>query len=401
MLKRDCRYFPGDRPCGFHKQDHTVCETCDHYAPRGIAILIIKLDALGDVLRTTSILPALHRRYGRCHVTWLTSPAARDLFQGNLFVDRVVSAPEAYLPTILSRTFDVVINPDAAPRSCELATIALGQTVYGYRLHPDGVVLGLSRAADRWLEMGGSDVLKRANKRTYQAILHEMCGLDSEGQHIVLSLTPDEIAARADLACEIGIDSGRPVVGLNTGAGGRWPLKKWRVEGFVELIEMILSRSEAQVILLGGEAESDRNGFIRSKFDVRVKNPRMATIRRLIRTVDLCDAVVTGDTLALHVGLGLKKRVVALFGPTSAAEIDMYGLGAKIVPDMDCVCCYATACGREPTCMDLISAAEVYGHLKRQMGLAASPTPTDEVVGAGKTADKEQACMVGGPIADW
>jgi ADP-heptose:LPS heptosyltransferase len=401
MLKRDCRHFPGDRPCGFHKQHLVTCDTCAHYEPRGITILIIKLDALGDVLRTTSILPALHRRYGRCHVTWLTSPAARDLFAGNALVDRVVSPPEAYLPTLLSRTFDVVINPDAAPRSCELATIALGHTAFGYRLRPDGVVSGLNGAADRWLEMGGSDVLKRSNARTYQAILHEMCELDSEGQHIVLNLTADEGAARADFADEIGIDPGRPVIGLNTGAGGRWPLKKWRAEGFIELIDMILTRSAAQVILLGGDLESGRNAFIKSKFDRSVRNPRLGSIRRLLRTVDLCDAVVTGDTLALHVALGLKRRVVALFGPTSPAEIDMYDLGVKVVPAIDCVCCYKTDCANEPTCMDLIRADEVYGHVAEQLEIAASASRMKESAGTVKVQDKEQACMVGGPIADW
>jgi hypothetical protein len=174
MLKRDCRHFPGDRPCTFHKQDLATCEACPHYAPRGTAILMIKLEALGDVLRTTSVLPALHRRYDPCHVTWITSDGARDLFVGNDLVDRVVSASDDYLPTLLSRTFDVIVNPDAALHSCELATIARGQTAFGYRLGPQGVVLALNRAADRWLEMGGCDPVKRSNTSSYQQILHEI-----------------------------------------------------------------------------------------------------------------------------------------------------------------------------------------------------------------------------------
>jgi len=39
--------------------------------------------AVGDVLRTTSLLPGLHRRWPGAHVTWVTSPAAAELFRGN------------------------------------------------------------------------------------------------------------------------------------------------------------------------------------------------------------------------------------------------------------------------------------------------------------------------------
>ncbi len=401
MLKRDCRHFPGDRPCDFHKQDLVTCENCTHYAPRGMTILIMKIEALGDVLRTTSVLPSLHRQYGPCHITWITSGTARELFTGNHLVDEVISASDDYLPTLLSRTFDVVINPDAASKSCELATISRGYTAFGYRLGPEGTVVALNRAADRWLEMGGCDAVKRGNTRTYQQILHEICALDAKGQHIVLNLTEEEAASREDLAREIGVDLARPVVGLNTGAGERWRLKKWRTEGFIELIEMILDRSDAQVVLLGGELEGGRNAFIKSKFDRKVRNPVSRNIRRLVRMVDLCGAVVTGDTLALHVALGLKKRAVALFGPTSPAEIDMYGLGTKVVPDIDCVSCYNTDCDREPNCMDLISADDVYGYLANEMNLAASGQSVEETVHASGVRSEGEECMVGEPIADW
>lgn len=397
MIKRDCRHFPGDRPCEFHKRNLVACENCSDYSPRGTAILMIKLDALGDVLRTTSVLPALRRQYGPCHITWLTSEAALDLFTGNGLVDRVISTSDDYLAALLSRTFDVVINPDASPRSCEIATLPRARAGFGYRLGPEGAAIALNRAADRWLEMGGSDLLKRANTRSYQSILHEICDVDPAGQHIVLGLTPAEAAARNVLAGEIGIDPRRPVVGLNTGAGARWRHKKWRAEGFVELIEMILDGSRAQVVLLGGELENERNTLIKSAFGHRVRNPASKGIRSLVRMVDLCDTVVTGDTLALHVALGLGKRVVALFGPTSAAEIDMYGLGAKIVSPVDCVCCYLSDCDRQPGCMDLIDAATVYRHLEEQMKIAAAGGGMQNRAGESDERAREDACLVGEP----
>ena len=61
-LKSDCIFFPGNKPCKPHKETGVTCENCNLYKPVGQKILIIKLDALGDVLRTTSILHALKEK---------------------------------------------------------------------------------------------------------------------------------------------------------------------------------------------------------------------------------------------------------------------------------------------------------------------------------------------------
>jgi heptosyltransferase-2 len=62
-LKRDCRWFRGDVPCKPHKQFGVHCvdeqgRSCEHYDRLTSRILIIKLGAIGDVIRTT---PLLHR----------------------------------------------------------------------------------------------------------------------------------------------------------------------------------------------------------------------------------------------------------------------------------------------------------------------------------------------------
>ena len=74
--------------------------------------------------------------------------------------------------------------------------------------------------------------------------------------------------------------------------------------------------------------------------------------------VALCDLVVCGDTMAMHAALGLKKNVVAIFGPTSYNEIEMYGRGIKIV-SMECNCCYKPDCNKKVKCMDKVSVENV------------------------------------------
>ncbi|MGA1522715.1 MAG: glycosyltransferase family 9 protein, partial [Planctomycetota bacterium] len=52
-------------------------------------VLILKTAALGDVLRTTSILPGLAARYADLEITWVTAPEARELVQAHPLVQRV------------------------------------------------------------------------------------------------------------------------------------------------------------------------------------------------------------------------------------------------------------------------------------------------------------------------
>ena len=53
-----------------------------------------------------------------------------------------------------------------------------------------------------------------------------------------------------------------------------------------------------------------------------------------------CDLVITSDSLCLHVAVARRTPVVAFFAPTSAAEIELYGLGQKVVSTASDACSY-------------------------------------------------------------
>jgi heptosyltransferase-2 len=229
--------------------------------------------------------------------------------------------------------------------------------------------------------MGLFDDLKRAGTRTYQSVMAEIIGLTRPALAPVLELTAEE-RARArqhlvDLGLNVDTGSGRPIIGLNTGAGGRWPLKAWREDGYLDLIDRVGRELDAQFVLLGGPGEADRNerlmkGAQRTVIDPGCDNP----VRHFCGLVAQCDLVVTGDTLAMHIALALGRRTVVLFGPTSAAEIELCGLGEKVVPDMTCLSCYKTSCDFVPNCMDLITTNDVLSAVRRQWEALSAPALT-------------------------
>ena len=233
-LAFDCRHFLGDRPCRWHKTEQVICK-CDHYEPVRQQVLMIKLDAMGDVLRTTALLPALAEVHPEAAITWVTRKESEPLLARNPYVTEVVAYGPDALVHLLSRKFDRVINLDAGKISAGLATAAQSPRKDGYLLHESGHVVPTNDAARAWLEMGVFDDLKRQNTRTYQSIMAEILGLSPDRCSYVLKLTDHEQASAREHFERLGIDADLPVVGLNTGAGGRWELKQWRLNGFKEL----------------------------------------------------------------------------------------------------------------------------------------------------------------------
>ena len=61
---KTCRHFKGDRPCKYYWIDRSWdCNVCEHHNSFDQRILLIKLDALGDVVRSTPIAEGIKKQY--------------------------------------------------------------------------------------------------------------------------------------------------------------------------------------------------------------------------------------------------------------------------------------------------------------------------------------------------
>ena len=115
--KFDCRYFNGEKPCQFKR----LCENCDEYSPMGFRIVILKLAAMGDVLRTTPLLTALKIEYPESHITWVVDPASYGLLRGNPKIDRVLQLSEETNMQLELEEFDLALSLDKETRATSLA----------------------------------------------------------------------------------------------------------------------------------------------------------------------------------------------------------------------------------------------------------------------------------------
>lgn len=362
MLKHDCKHFPGDRPCFFHKATGIKCDDCPYYEPVTFKILIIKLDAVGDVLRTTCILPGLKEKYPQSHITWLTRSNAKEIFYNNKLVDRVLEFEKIETNYLLSvEEFDLVLNLDSSPLSSAICSATKGKEKLGYGLDKKGKVFPINPEAEEWFIMGAFDDVKKKNTKTYQSIILEIARLKTKDFPIIINLDEGEKKFAEKFLLTNKIDKSKKIIGLNTGAGQRWKFKSWTLEGFENLIKMILDRTDFYIFLYGGPFEKERNDYLSKLHSQRVIDTGSEnSLRQFFALMSLCDLLVTGDTLAMHTATALGKKIIALFGPTSANEIEDYGLITKIQSDLDCLVCYKMDCDFDPNCMNSIKPELIF-----------------------------------------
>lgn len=366
-IKYNCRFFKGSVPCQYHKEQGLACDNCASYKAKTKKILIIKLFAIGDVLRTTFILELLKKEFKDSYIVWLTSRDAAQLLINNEFIDEIlVYNPDTFCRLSVER-FDIVFNPSNDKESSILASISKADKKLGFIYHKDGYIKPLCKMARYYLEMGTNDRIKKANKLTYQEIISGMFNTNFSLSFKPIFRLTDEDKAFSQRFKRNNNFSGRLLIGLNTGAGRRWQLKKLSIAKTIELAKSINKELNAKVILFGGPEEQQRNReILDGAGDILIDSGCNNSLREYASIIDLVDVMVSSDTLGLHLAVALNKYVVAIFGPTSYSEVELYGEGEKIYSKgMDCLGCYKNNCFLKPNCMDEIDINEVLTAIKK------------------------------------
>lgn len=318
-------------------------------------ILIIKLGAMGDVLRMSSILRPLKEKH-QAKITWVTKKSSEDLLKGNPFIDCIVLIGDAQKGALKDKEFDLVLSFDDEEEACGLASDVKSKRIIGAYLK-DGMRLYTPDSAT-WFDMGlisafgkkEADRRKAKNAKTYQQIHFDILGLSNPKKYPpLLHLTEKDIGFGEIFARMHGIGKNDKVVGINTGAGGRWQDKKLSVSQSASLIDSIAASSKAKIILFGGPEEEERNKTILEKSNAKIIDAGCNnSIRDFAALVNLCDVLVSSDSLAMHIGIALGKKVVCFFYPTSASEIEVYGRGLKIIAEGNSYCSYEPLCTHPP-----------------------------------------------------
>lgn len=351
----DCKRFSGYKPCF---TDHNCWENgCRENIPMGTKILIINLDAMGDVLMTTAQLSSIKKKYPQSTIYWVTLKICAPLLYNNDFVDHVFSFEAESLLILGQMEFDVVMNVDKSQRSGALLNDVNAKLKLGFGIDKNGKIIPVNEGAYYNYQLGMDDHLKfKVNKRTGQDYLAETFNLEYERNDYVFNFTDEESEFIDNYKKEIGIRARDKVVGFNTGCSNLYPNKKMSIEQHIFLIKTLIAENKYTIVLVGGPEDTERNQEIYTHFKGKIINtPTNHGVRRGACYESIPDVIITGDSFGMHLAIALKKYVISWFGLSCWTEIDLYNRGVKLYQEeLFCSPCWKKVCPYDLECIKMI-----------------------------------------------
>lgn len=255
-------------------------------------ILVIKLDAAGDVVRTTSILHLLtdsNLNWPR-NISWLTNPVNRELIP--LVSNNITLITKT---NELAPQYDLIVSlEDDAKLLTEVFKATSAKEIFGTYINKQSCKVEYSSDMQDWFDMSLSsrfgisraNELKLNNRKSYQEHLYAGFGQTFNSQEYILpSVIPTANSIKGDIA-------------FAPECGKRWPMKRWAY--FDKCIEHFAKTCKVNVL------------------------QQRPTLSEHIADIAGHKLVVTNDSLPMHLALGLKKRCIAFFTCTSPWEIYGY-----------------------------------------------------------------------------
>ncbi len=331
IVKTDCTFYQGSIPCYPHKKYGYHCKDCTDYKKISKKILVLKLGALGDVIRTTPIIRRLRELFPNAQITWLTyfpKVLSTD------WVDQILEVNIENLTLLKNIEFDWLINLDKDPLAISLTKEITAIKKNGFTIDEWGRAISISNKAEehKWITGIFDDVNKKNNKH-YVLEIFEICNFKFSDEEYILDISDNNVTW--------DISKDKRVIGLNTGCGGRWSSRLWSKENWIDLSKGLLKQNY-EVILLGGKDEHKKNEEIRKSTGAKYFG--YFPIDVFINLLNNCDLIVTSVTMAMHLAIGLKKQLILFNNIFNKSEFYLYNRGRILEPEFDCDCYYSPTC---------------------------------------------------------
>jgi len=293
-------------------------------------IVIIKLGAKGDVVRTLPILKAIKQKYPDSEIHWITKKSSSQILENIPEIKKLYS-----LPDYPDEEFDILYNLDIEDEATSLALKISAKQKYGFH-NESGFVQSFNFPAEYYLNTLFDDELKKSNKKNYQEMMFETAELPYNKEHYRIPLTEKAKEYAEEFLKKNNITQ-ENLIGIHLGASSRWPSKVWHEDNLKEFIKTARNNNY-EILLFGGpnEIESHKkivDDLINHGIKIYQNNP-LNTDQEFFSLVNLCNAMICSDSFGLHIPIAFQKPTIGLFFCTPPNEVEDYGILKKISSPM-------------------------------------------------------------------
>jgi len=295
----------------------------------GMRILLIRLSAIGDVVRTLPALTCLRRGFPDAHITWAVEEAAHDILRDQSDLDETLVFPRRALSRVLlhpgelggaleslrrfreavrSARFDWVIDFQGTVKSALIA-----------RMSGAGRIVGLGKGHAREMShlfyTEPVPLPRRKMSRVDRALaLVSHLGVSVEG---ATSAIPERAEDGEFIESFLArIDARVPPAVVFPGTSRTQAYKRYPPRHFARAADEVAERTGSPVVVAWGPGEEDiADEVIAGMSSPAILAPPLS-LGQLTSLIRRCRVFIAGDTGPMHIAWTVGAPVVAVYGPT-------------------------------------------------------------------------------------
>ncbi len=287
-------------------------------------IIIIKLWAVGESILTLPMIRLLKKRYPNARIDVLTRRRNKDVYLDNTDISSVYLLEE--FPLHLFRKYDLSFDCEPYLNLSAILSFLISKVQVGFdygirsRLYNKKVVYNdKQHVVQTYVDLlSDFDVTKKPNQ-----LVHLSYPLSAKRK--VFEIFSKNKIAKTDF-----------LVGFCVGSAESGQGRKWPIEQFTKLADILIEKYDAKIILTGSKGEFALNETMVNLINQKNKKNLfnfvgLTDLKELFALVERCTLFISNDTGTMHVAAAQGVKTIGLFGPNTPVRFGPFGKGNGFV----------------------------------------------------------------------
>lgn len=349
-------------------------------------ILILRLSAVGDVIRTLPAVKAIKSHYPSASLTWIVEEPSKALIESQPEIDEVILFPRQrwseeirslkgwlrmvgevriFIQSLRKRKFDLVLDFHGILKSGLLSFLSGSPKRVGFerRSSKEGNFL----FSNIKVKLPG----ERISRFERNFSLLKGMGLEAQAKGYPLFIPAEDKEYIQSFFNQLFPPLKSPSIAIHPGTSPKTPYKRWLPDQYAQLADRLVRELKATVLFTWGPGELDWVKRIQKRMkESSVLGPHTLSLTQLGEAYRHCDLYIGGDTGPMHIASLMGTPVVAIYGPTDPVLNEPFGLHKKVIKNVGCNPCRNRSC-KKLKCMEEITVDVVFQAAKEVLFITA------------------------------
>ncbi len=337
-------------------------------------ILIIRSGGLGDVLMTTPLISAIKRKYKKAKISYLVGKWSSIVLKNNPNINEILEFDDTL---VFKKNVKELAKLIKKIRGMRFNMCFILDKSYHWGLFAYLAGIPFRIAFDRKGEGFPNNLSVNFNGSKYELEYYmdiaELIGIKHATREMQL-FTVDKDKRKANAFFKKNNLENKVIIGIVAGGaenpGQTMYEKRWPIDKYIGLVNVLEGNSKVIVLLFGGKNDANVNKQIKDNCINKnhVLDVSNYGLHEAFELMKKCNLFITHDSGAMHLAGAAKVKLIALFGPTDPKRFAPKKALVIKSPVAGCPC-YNIYGNYDKniaiTCMPAISVDSVYQLVKK------------------------------------